>query len=162
MRMCARTASRPGQLVVRTLTVAAAGVVLLTGCSRGDQAGGEGADLGHGKRLFISGCRTCHTLLDADALGTFGPNLDELEPDADHVRDVIDRGGGGMPSGIYSGKDARDVAAYVEIASRKDTEGAPSIPGGPGGGAPPSTTSTTRGTKTTSTTSTTTTSTTKR
>jgi cytochrome c oxidase subunit II len=48
-----------------------------------DEGGGEETD---GKTLFTeaaqpTACRSCHTLADADATGTTGPNLDEVVPD---------------------------------------------------------------------------------
>ena len=49
----------------------------------GGGGGGEEAD---GKTLFTdaaqpTACKSCHTLADADATGTTGPNLDEVVPD---------------------------------------------------------------------------------
>ncbi len=53
----------------------------------GPQAGGEGGgDEADGKTLFTdaaqpTACKSCHTLADAGATGTTGPNLDEVVPD---------------------------------------------------------------------------------
>jgi len=45
----------------------------------GGGGGGGGADLAQGKQLFTAnGCGGCHTLADAGANGTVGPDLDKL------------------------------------------------------------------------------------
>jgi cytochrome c oxidase subunit II len=56
--------------------------------ARGPQGGGGGGGGGEtdGKTLFTdaaepTACRSCHTLADAGATGTTGPNLDEVVPD---------------------------------------------------------------------------------
>src|SRR5690242_5242770 len=36
-----------------------------------------------GRDLFASACKRCHTLDDASATATVGPNLDQLQPDFD-------------------------------------------------------------------------------
>ena len=56
-----------------------------------------------GKALFTGGaqpiaCAVCHTLDDAGTTGTIGPNLDELQPDADRIRKTMMEGMGAMPS----------------------------------------------------------------
>lgn len=69
-----------------------------------------------GKELFTSTCGTCHTLADAGTTGTTGPNLDQLRPDEARVSAAIANGGTGsgvMPKGLYSGKQAQEVAQYV-------------------------------------------------
>jgi mono/diheme cytochrome c family protein len=69
-----------------------------------------------GAAVFSSAsCSTCHTLKAAGATGTIGPNLDQLQPSAATVSEIVRSGGGGMPS--FSGKlsDAQiaAVASYV-------------------------------------------------
>jgi cytochrome c oxidase subunit 2 len=57
--------------------------------AEGPQGGGEGGGGGgetDGKTLFTdaaqpTACTSCHTLADANATGTTGPNLDEVVPD---------------------------------------------------------------------------------
>jgi mono/diheme cytochrome c family protein len=57
--------------------------------AQGPQAGGGGGGGGgevDGKTLFTesaqpTACASCHTLADAGATGTTGPNLDEVVPD---------------------------------------------------------------------------------
>jgi cytochrome c6 len=73
-----------------------------------------------GKAIFMSkGCATCHTLEDAGATGTIGPNLDEAKPDLPIAVDRIVNGKGTMPSfkSQLSTKEIADVAAYVVQAS---------------------------------------------
>jgi cytochrome c553 len=82
--------------------------------SSGSSSSGSAAAAG--KAVFTSaGCATCHTLKDAGASGSVGPNLDPLQPSASTVSGIVRSGGGGMPS--FSGKlsDAQiaAVAAYV-------------------------------------------------
>lgn len=69
-----------------------------------------------GAKVFASaGCASCHTLSAANASGQVGPNLDDLQPDADTVRTQVDSGGGGMPSfsGDLSPAEIDAVATYV-------------------------------------------------
>lgn len=75
----------------------------------------EPIDVEEGRQLFQSTCRVCHSLGDANAAGTFGPDLDQLQPDAERVREQIDSGGGGMPSfeGKFSDEEADLLARYV-------------------------------------------------
>ena len=78
--------------------------------------GGGGGNAEAGKEVFTSaGCVSCHTLADADAAGTIGPNLDEAKPDEALVVDRVTNGAGAMPSfkGQLSEQQINDVAAYV-------------------------------------------------
>jgi mono/diheme cytochrome c family protein len=80
------------------------------------------ADLAAGKQVFASaGCAGCHTLKDAGASGTTGPNLDDLKPSAARVAKQVTNGGKIMPSfkGSLSAKQIQDVAAYVASAAGK-------------------------------------------
>jgi mono/diheme cytochrome c family protein len=73
-----------------------------------------------GKKVFTSaGCVGCHTLKDAGASGTVGPNLDEAKPAEALVVDRVTNGQGGMPSfkSQLSSKQIADVAAYVHQAT---------------------------------------------
>jgi cytochrome c6 len=70
----------------------------------------------HGRSLFVQTCGSCHTLEAAGTTGQVGPNLDELQADEAQVLKAIRIGGTGsgtMPSGLYKGKDAEDVATFV-------------------------------------------------
>jgi mono/diheme cytochrome c family protein len=74
-----------------------------------------------GKKIFDSaGCKGCHTLKDAGATGTVGPNLDQAKPPLDLVVDRVTNGKGVMPSfaGQLSEKQIADVAAYVVQATQ--------------------------------------------
>jgi cytochrome c553 len=94
--------------------------------ARGEAEGGVGAlrteqptaQLEDGKELFISTCKSCHTLGAVQATGVTGPNLDELGGlDQERVLNAIENGGTGqnrMPAGLLQGEDAEAVAAYVE------------------------------------------------
>jgi mono/diheme cytochrome c family protein len=73
-----------------------------------------------GKQVFeTAGCKSCHTLKDAAATGTVGPNLDDKKPPAALVVDRVTNGKGVMPSfgGQLTPKQIADVAAYVVQAT---------------------------------------------
>ena len=77
-------------------------------------------DANAGKQVFeTAGCAGCHTLKDAGATGTVGPNLDDLKPPLSKVVPQVLNGGGGMPpyKGQLSAKQIANVAAYVVKAS---------------------------------------------
>jgi len=70
----------------------------------------------HGRELFIENCGSCHTLDAAGTQGQIGPNLGDIPLDEEEVLAAIENGGtgtGNMPSGLVSGQDAEDVAAFV-------------------------------------------------
>jgi cytochrome c553 len=93
--------------------------------SRGEAEGGKGRErttsispkLERGKTLFRQTCASCHTLDAVNARGVTGPDLDDLgQLDKKRVLNAIRIGGTGqgrMPSGLLTGRDADDVAAYV-------------------------------------------------
>jgi mono/diheme cytochrome c family protein len=73
-----------------------------------------------GKALFLkSGCTGCHTLADANATGTVGPNLDQAKPDYRLATARVTLGKGAMPSfkGQLSDQQIADVASYVVKAT---------------------------------------------
>ena len=82
--------------------------------------GGEGDPVA-GKEVFLgsSACGSCHTLADAGASGTIGPNLDESQPPVELVVDRVTNGQGAMPSfsGSLTEQEINDVAAYVSTAA---------------------------------------------
>jgi mono/diheme cytochrome c family protein len=86
-------------------------------------AGGGGtADVAAGKSVFASaGCASCHTLADAGATGTVGPNLDDAKPDAALVTTRVTSGMGAMPpfKDQLSAAQIADVAAYVSSVAGK-------------------------------------------
>jgi cytochrome c6 len=78
-------------------------------------------DVAAGKQVFVTaGCKSCHTLKDAGATGTVGPNLDLLKPPAALVVDRVTNGKGVMPSfsGQLSAQQIASVAAYVAQATK--------------------------------------------
>jgi mono/diheme cytochrome c family protein len=87
-----------------------------SGGGGGDGGGGGGGDGGSGKDVFAAaGCGSCHTLADAGASGTVGPNLDEARPSRELAVDRVTNGRGGMPSfeGQLSAEEIAAVAEYV-------------------------------------------------
>lgn len=85
----------------------------------GGAAAAEG-DPAAGKMVFESaGCASCHTLADAGATGTVGPNLDQVKPPYDLVVTMVTNGGAIMPSfkDTLSEQDIKNVAAYVVQAT---------------------------------------------
>jgi mono/diheme cytochrome c family protein len=79
-----------------------------------------------GKQVFLSaGCVGCHTLADANAHGTVGPNLDDAKPPLSLVVTRVTKGAGAMPSfkGQLSDKQIANVAAYVVKATGGDANG---------------------------------------
>ena len=73
-------------------------------------------DAGAGKGLFTSaGCTACHTLADAGANGTVGPNLDDVKPPFELVVQRVTLGKGVMPSfkDKLKAQEIADVAQYV-------------------------------------------------
>jgi mono/diheme cytochrome c family protein len=80
----------------------------------------KNGDENAGKQVFeTAGCAGCHTLKDAGATGTVGPNLDQLQPPLSKVITQVVNGGPVMPAfkGKLSAKQIADVAAYVVKAS---------------------------------------------
>src|SRR5581483_1120708 len=87
----------------------------------GGGAGG-GNLAAQGKQVFQSaGCTSCHTLKDAGASGTVGPNLDEAKPSKSLVVDRVTNGKGVMPSfkSQLSADQIEAVAAYVSSVAGK-------------------------------------------
>jgi mono/diheme cytochrome c family protein len=78
-------------------------------------SGGSQSASAEGKTVFTSNCKGCHTLNDAGATGSVGPNLDELKPDQATVKRQVENGGGPMPAfkGKLSAAQIDAVSAYV-------------------------------------------------
>jgi mono/diheme cytochrome c family protein len=89
----------------------------------GTTTSGGGSDLvAQGKDVFAkSGCASCHTLKDAGATGTVGPNLDEAKPSKDLVVERVTNGKPPMPSfkGQLSEQEIEAVAEYVSTVAGK-------------------------------------------
>jgi cytochrome c551 len=108
----------------------AAALLAVAGCGSGsiDVPKKETA-LHHGATLFNQRCSGCHTLEAADARGsaqegvvgknerTDGPNFNIRKENRDDVLFAVRNGGFSgaiMPANIVVGKDAQDVALFVE------------------------------------------------
>jgi cytochrome c6 len=78
-------------------------------------------DAAAGKEVFLgdAACGSCHTLADAGATGTIGPNLDATMPPPELVVERVTNGMGVMPSfaDTLSEEQIQDVAAYVSSAA---------------------------------------------
>lgn len=82
----------------------------------------EPADAEAGRAVFnqtaTPACALCHTLADAGAAGTIGPDLDELKPDAARVAQAVRQGIGVMPAfDSLSDADVQLLARYVASAT---------------------------------------------
>lgn len=72
-----------------------------------------------GKKIFLEKaeppCGLCHTLKAAGASGEVGPNLDEMKPDQEKVRNAVAKGVGNMPpyGDSLSAAEIAAVARYV-------------------------------------------------
>ena len=82
----------------------------------------------NGKSVFASaGCGGCHTLKDAGATGTVGPNLDTVQPppSLSLAVDRVTNGKNAMPSfkGQLTTKQIADVTAYVVKATGGNPNG---------------------------------------
>jgi len=78
--------------------------------------------LAAGKHVFeTAGCAACHTLKDAGASGTVGPNLDQLKPADAVVARQVTNGGKIMPAfkGRLSPAQIQAVAKYVSSVAGK-------------------------------------------
>jgi mono/diheme cytochrome c family protein len=76
----------------------------------------QNGDPASGKAVFTSaGCSACHTLKDAGATGTIGPNLDQAQPELGLAVDRVVHGKAAMPpfKGQLTDKQIADVSAYV-------------------------------------------------
>src|SRR5881394_2310906 len=76
-----------------------------------------------GKVVFkgSAGCFGCHTLKDAGATGTVGPNLDQRKPSQSRVVDRVTNGKGVMPSfkSKLTPQQIQAVAKYVSSVAGK-------------------------------------------
>jgi mono/diheme cytochrome c family protein len=82
-------------------------------------SGGSENASAEGKTVFTSNCKGCHTLNDAGATGSVGPNLDDLKPDKATVQRQVENGGGPMPAfkGKLSAAQIDAVATYVSTVA---------------------------------------------
>lgn len=109
----------------KSVSAVAVGLALVaagaTGCGREKED-----DVANGKAQFVQKCGRCHILSHANGTGVQGPNLDKAFGTARRnglgektIRGVVEdqishvRRNSSMPKDLVTGKDARDVAAYV-------------------------------------------------
>jgi mono/diheme cytochrome c family protein len=111
--------SLPGQTTTAPASTGTSGTTTSTAPTTTAAQGGQG-DAQAGKSVFTSAsCSGCHTLKAAGATGNVGPNLDNLKPSFDTVKNQVIHGGGGMPAfkGTLSDKQIADVAAFVSSSA---------------------------------------------
>jgi mono/diheme cytochrome c family protein len=82
-------------------------------------AGGTENASAEGKTVFTANCKGCHTLKDAGATGSVGPNLDDVKPDQATVKRQVENGGGPMPAfkGKLSDAQITAVSTYVSTVA---------------------------------------------
>jgi len=108
---------------MKHVVLSAVTAALWMGVSGASFAADPDPQLEKGKALFISdaapACAVCHTLKDAGAAGTIGPDLDELKADAPRIKKVLQEGMGVMPSFADSLDEASmdAIVAYVVHAT---------------------------------------------
>jgi mono/diheme cytochrome c family protein len=136
--------------VLAAAVLVGAVVAVVSACGAGGVS--KGGDVARGKRLFVSaGCSGCHTLADANARGTIGPNLDDAFASArdqgfddsaieqvvagqikyplegikrkGQPGEVTPTGTPVMPANLVRGHDVDDVAAYVASVAGKPVSG---------------------------------------
>jgi cytochrome c6 len=79
-----------------------------------------------GRQVFLEealpSCTICHTLADAGASGQIGPNLDQLQPSLEMVRQAVAGGVGIMPAygGQLSAAQIEAVAHYVSTVAAEE------------------------------------------
>ena len=117
-----------GPRSLAVLVPSALALVALGGCAVKHPT----SDMVRGKQLFVAKCGSCHTLSHASTTGVVGPNLDDAfrQDRADGVKSTSIQGlvdywirypgtEGVMPSMLYKGQDAQDVAAYVGVVAAR-------------------------------------------
>jgi len=114
--MMARPMIRSMRAIVLATTISLLGSTIAV-------AESDAARLATGQVLFTRDakppCALCHTLAHADAVGSVGPILDELKPDAARVAKAVKNGIGGMPSysTSLSSEQIESLAFYVSRVS---------------------------------------------
>ena len=109
--------SKPGEKTAQPLPSTVIGTVpAATTTATAVPAIYKNGDPTAGKQVFeTAGCKGCHTLKDAGATGTVGPNLDQIKPPLSIAVQRVTLGKGAMPSfkGQLTDKQIADVTAYV-------------------------------------------------
>jgi mono/diheme cytochrome c family protein len=126
----------PGPRLILAVCLLAC-VAFATGCGSKIEVAKNAGPARHGAELFNERCSGCHTLQAADAFGskpegkvqggerTDGPNFNVRKETREDVLYAIRNGGFSgaiMPANIVLGKDAQDVALFLErYAGAKST-----------------------------------------
>lgn len=116
------SSSKPGEKTVQPLPTGKVTGVKAQQQTTSVPAQYKNGDANAGKQVFeTAGCKGCHTLKDAGATGTVGPNLDTLKPSKSVVAHQVEVGGGAMPAfkGQLSPAEIDAVAAYVSSVAGK-------------------------------------------
>jgi mono/diheme cytochrome c family protein len=121
--------------VTRPIAIACAvACAVLAGCGGDIEVPEDQGAARRGAELFYERCSGCHTFEAANAYGskasgqlqggerTNGPNFDQRKVDRDDALFAIRNGGFSgaiMPANIVTGRDAEDVAEFVDRYSGK-------------------------------------------
>ncbi|KXG09027.1 Cytochrome c-551 [Anoxybacillus sp. P3H1B] len=107
----------------KKLTVLLLGMsFMLAACGGGNEATdnkdtkNQGSTASAAEEIFKQNCASCH---GANLEGAVGPNLQKVgsKYSQDEIKQIIEKGRGGMPGGIIQGDDADKVAEW--LASEK-------------------------------------------
>lgn len=102
--------------------------------SRAHAEDGKAADaIAAGRELFnANSCSACHTLTDAGASGSVGPDLDNPNLTREAIVTRVQMGGGPMPSfaGQISDADIGKLADYIVAVNHKGAAVAAAAPAG--------------------------------
>lgn len=119
--------SKPGEAITQPLPSTVIGTVpVATTTATVVPAEYKNGDPVAGKQVFeTAGCKGCHTLKDAGATGTVGPDLDQAKPPLSLAVARVTEGAGAMPSfkGQLTTKQIADVTAYVVHATGGNPNG---------------------------------------
>ena len=118
--------NKPGEKIVAPLPATVVGTVPKAAPTASVPAKYKNGDATAGKQVFeTAGCKGCHTLKDAGATGTVGPNLDQAQPRSRSSSRASPWARATMPSfkGQLTDKQIADVAAYVVKATGGNPNG---------------------------------------
>lgn len=102
-----------------------------SGASSDDPGQEDTAIIAEGREIFLNvaqpACGLCHVLAEAGSQGTIAPNLDDIAPDLDQVRDALMSGPGAMPdySERLSEEQIDAVSRYVAHATASGQDAGP-------------------------------------
>ncbi|ANB61491.1 cytochrome c551 [Anoxybacteroides amylolyticum] len=101
-----------GLFVGASLVLAACG----GGNSASDNKDNSGSTASAAEQIFQQNCASCH---GQNLEGKVGPNLQKVgsKYSKDEIKQIIEKGRGGMPAGVIQGDDVDKVAEW--LASKK-------------------------------------------